>query len=210
MKKAILDLDGTLLDSTFRHFAVLNRALINNRIYIKDIDMKNYIGYKAEGNSTSDYLEKYINDAILIKKISSEWVSMIEDDDFLKLDKWYYDVGDFLHFLKEKSYRTIILTARKREDAVLKQIEESEYKDLIYKTFVVSPEDAKNSKASVLKESNEEKSIVVGDTEVDLYAAEMNGISFFALNRGFRNRIFWKNRGIKSFDSLYEIMEVLL
>ena len=100
MKKAFLDLDGTLLDSRERHQAVLHDVLEENGC--TDLNISDYLQFKAYGLRTIDYLLMRLH---LPEGISYEvdkmWKDRIEEANYLQMDQWYDGTEIFLKKLKE-------------------------------------------------------------------------------------------------------------
>lgn len=203
MKKAFIDLDGTLIDSKARHISVLHKALrkyCSNNLCIDD-----FLRYKADGYSTKDYLEKKLQiDSTLIEKIFLKWVEMIELDEEIMKDVWYDDALDFLTFLKTNGFQVIIVSARKNREGVLKFIEKSKVNRLLDEIMIVSPIEAKTKKKEYILHNLGDINIVIGDTEAD--CVEYTKITNFMLNRGFRSKNYWENKKMKSYNSLRNVM----
>lgn len=203
MKKAFIDLDGTLIDSKARHILVLHKAL--RKYFSDDFCIDNFIKYKANGYSTKDYLQKELKiDSVLIEKIFLSWMEMIELDEEIFKDVWYDDALDFLTFLRKNKYQIMVVSARKNQEGTLKFIERTKMNKLIDKITIVSPIDAKNCKNGCVLHNLVDINIVVGDTEID-YVEDVR-VTNFMLNRGFRSKKYWENKKIKSYDSLLSVM----
>ena len=208
MKTAFLDLDGTLLDSHQRHIVVLENALKECNIY--DCNLSNYMAYKANGNRTIDFLKKELklNDNIS-EKVDEIWKYTIEEEKYLEIDALYGDAISFLNLIKEKGYKTVIVSARKNRDYVIKRIKKSEINYLIDDIIIVSPLNAINEKLAVLMQNKDENSICIGDTEIDYEAGKKAEIRTFILNRGFRSKEYWDKKNIRSYCHLFEIVKYL-
>lgn len=208
MKTVFLDLDGTLLDSHQRHIVVLENAL--KECNIRDCDLSNYMAYKANGNTTIDFLKKELklNDSIS-EKVNEIWRFTIEEEKYLEIDAFYGDTVPFLTLIKGKGYKIVIVSARKNRDYVIKRIKASKINYLIDDIIIVSPLNAMNEKLEVLTRNKDKNSVCIGDTEVDYEAGKKAGISTFVLNRGFRSKEFWNKKNIQSYYDLFEIIKYL-
>ena len=164
MKTIFLDLDGTLLDSHRRHTVVLENAL--NKCNVYGCNLTNYMSYKANGNTTIDYLknELRLNDDISAR-VYEIWRQTIEEEKYLELDALYEDAVPFLNLIKEKGYKTVIVSARKNMDYVIKKLKTSEINYLIDDIFIVSPLNAISEKSEVFIRNMGENSVCIGDTE---------------------------------------------
>lgn len=212
MKIAFLDLDGTLVDSSLRHVETLKQLL--NDCNIKYSNIADYITYKAEGNTTKEYLIDRLNlDEKIAGKISEGWVNHIEDDLVMILDRWYEDASIFVHFLKVEGYKIYVLTARRNVGFTESFIRNSEIWEYIDEIVTVNPKNASKEKADFihsLMDKNESYNILVGDTEADYEAAKEAGIRIYVLNRGFRSKKFWDEKQVESYCSLIKIKERLV
>lgn len=208
MKTIFLDLDGTLLDSHERHIVVLENALKECNVY--GCNLLNYMDYKARGNKTIDFLKNEfgLNDDIA-EKVAKVWRLTIEKEEYLHIDTFYGDAIPFLYLIKEKGYKTIIVSARKNREYVMKMIKTSEISDLIDEVIIVSPLNAINEKLEVLVRNKDENSVYIGDTEIDYEAGKKAEIQTFILNRGFRSKEYWDKQKIQSYCDLFEIVKYL-
>lgn len=208
MKTIFLDLDGTLLDSRERHIVVLENALKECNIY--DIDLSSYMSYKANGNRTIDFLKKKLElNSEVSEKIADIWRFTIEEEKYLERDVLYEDSVPFLKLIKERGYKTIIVSARKNREYIIKKIKTSAIDCLIDDIIIVSPFNATNEKFMAFIRSKDENSVCIGDTEVDYEAGKKAEILTFMLNRGFRSKEYWEKKHIKSYCNLFEIAKYL-
>lgn len=206
MKTAFVDLDGTLIDSTLRHKVVLQEALKASSAEV--VSVENFVTYKADGYTTLQYLENVLQlEEDCARAVSGYWVEHIEDEKYLELDIWYEDSEIFLHYLSERGYDNIIITARKNKQYITDFINSSPVITKLDEIIVVSPMNAKTEKTRVLNERKTSDSILVGDTEVEYHAGTETGIKTYLLNRGFRSKEYWNRRNVKSYQNLMEIRE---
>lgn len=182
-----LDLDGTLLDSSYRHELLLSDILEEMNIRCT---LENYLSFKREGFSTRDYL--------IMKKISNvdyiinEWIARIENEEYLKHDSLYPGIEIFLKDFSRK-YSLKLLTARKEKErltsgAVFKTI--SKY---FMEVIIVNPNHASKEKAKVLMQDRDAVCFI-GDTESDYEASNAAEVIFLATTYGFRSKKFWEKK----------------
>lgn len=209
MKKAFLDLDGTLVDSKKRHVEVLRDVLSEYGLRCSRMD--DYIEKKTQGFSTKWYLENCLKlDIDLSDKINKKWIAIIEEERYLQLDSWYDDSLGFLLFLKKSGYENIIVSARNNEAYARRYIQKSIQNQYIDDVFFVPSINAIDNKVKVIRDNIEENSIIIGDTEMDYESATIVGIDYFILNRGFRSKLYWENKSIVSYDNLTMIKSKML
>lgn len=201
---AVLDLDGTLIDSSFRHHELMDKLL---KGHVEAFDRADFMTYKNDGHKGLSYLVDILGlSNETASGILASWVEHIEDADYVKLDTLYLDTLPFLDKLASKGIRIVFLTARKDEGAVLSQLKALGIYDRAAAIKVVSPKDAKRQKLDYCRELMEsDELIVIGDTENEKYIIDNLGVKGYLLNRGFRSRIYWDAINQKSYDSLMDI-----
>ncbi len=207
MKRAFLDLDGTLLNSKERHCNVLRDVLIQYGFGNRQV--LDFVEYKANGKNTRQYLEDvhgFSKD--IADKISTAWINSIEEEKYLCQDKWYEDAAVFVDFLKNRGYECFIITARKNDEYVTKFVKESYVGDSV-QIIAVSTRNAVSNKISVIKKLLVDDNIMVGDTEVDYETGKTLKIRTYPLNRGFRSKNFWMAREIQSYDDLMSVQKAI-
>ena len=213
MKIAILDLDGTLIDSSYRHVKLLVDVINKLGKNISEEDVKDYLSYKADGHSTLDYLTEVMGlEHSQAEEIALEWSGNIENIQYMSTDKFYDDAYTFVKGLKDAGYDIYALTARQNKDYIIGFVNGSKLRDYITYVFVVDPFKAKEEKLDVIKghfPDSENQLVMVGDTGVDYETGVNAGAKTFILNRGFRSKAYWDNKGIKSYDNLGQVMEAI-
>lgn len=200
----IFDIDGTLVDSKKRHSILLKRLLDNLTNKKLVLNEEEYLGYKASGRSTKDYLHEVLGyDEAIARKIAEEWTSKIEDRELLLHDELYPETRLVLECLKEQTI--IYLSARESKENLLEELERLEILQFADEVIVSSPKQSVNDKALKIKEiihKYRSRVMVVGDTETDYFAAVNNRQPYYILNRGFRNKEYWKGLGVDTHSSL--------
>jgi len=194
MKRVVFDFDGTLLDSRQRHVIVLNDCL---RLYgIEKADLSDYLAYKSNGFSTRAFLcENLMLSEELAKVVSGQWISMIEQDNYFEADQLYADTISTLQCLN--NYMDLyLLSARSNESALRRQVEQFELKPFFNEVICVSPFNATAEKIRAVQRIK--PCAIVGDTEVEYQVAQEMKIFGYLLNRGFRSKEYFDQRGISS------------
>lgn len=204
--RCILDADGTLIDSTKRHGALLKSLTEKYRIRAGWKE-EAYLEEKRAGNTTLGYCVDKLGIAPeTAEAICREWAGAIEGEDLLKLDRVYDDAWEFLTFAREYFSGTVLLTARQREELLLRELKELGLSDFFCRVVVVSPFRAEAEKGAVLFHmAKTEPGIYIGDMETDYRAARTAGCASFILNRGFRSRKYLEGLGIPSSRDLTEV-----
>lgn len=211
----VLDLDGTLIDSSERHSRLMRQILSEAQPeIIKDtrFDPVEFMEYKADGNSGLKYLTDQLGlpeDAA--GRIMSGWQRRIEDEYWLKLDVLYPDALEFLNCLKQRHRKIYYLTARQNKEGLLRELERLGIAGYADEIIVVLPagagEEKKAAVERLLRKAGETEGpvCIVGDTENEYTLAKELSLPCYLLNRGFRSERYWSNRGVKSIASLYGI-----
>lgn len=209
MKRAFIDLDGTLIDSSIRHEVLLFDLLEQNGILMNEGTP--YLAYKRDGFSTQQYLTNCLKlDVVQSREIANKWMQHIEDESYLQYDKLYDDTVNFLSLLQKKGYTIYYITARKNKNGLVKALEKFEILEYAKELYVVSPKGAVEEKLNIIKRlMKSNKDILIGDTEVESSVGRDLSINTFLLNRGFRSKAFWNSRDKISFGSLYEVERLI-
>ena len=202
-----LDLDGTIINSFERHYLLLKFLLEKNNLN-SNFNEQEYMQLKKDGFNNYKFLtQKLMINPSDAKNIQEEWIKNIEDIKWLNYDKLYDDSLEFLNNINNN--KIIFLTARSNGKNILKELEKLNIMNYATKIYVVDPKDAHINKSNIIKEYKEknqdEKIIMIGDTEVDYIAATTNNIKSLILNRGFRTKDFLSNQKIESYDSLEKV-----
>lgn len=207
----IFDLDGTLINSFHRHYVVLFDALLQCKID-RDVrlDENDFLNYKKMGRSTEDYLNTYSNlSEREVSDVISYWKQHIEDERYLMIDNLYDDTINGLLDLKLNN-EIYYLSSRSNTINLLNEIEWLGIKEHARACYIVSPPNSTRKKKDILKTFNKQDSVFVGDTEMDYQASIYSGIPFVALNRGFRNKLYWDKLKIESYDSLEAVKKTVV
>lgn len=194
-----LDLDGTLLNSKFRHIIALYDCLNDKSLEFSNLE--DLISYKSEDNDTLSYLYK--------KGFSSPndiykcWLSNIESEKYLKYDVLY---EDSVFFLERASidHKLFLVTSRRNGEGVIKQLKTLKIHSYFEKIFISG---SMNKKSFFTKDI--ELKIIIGDSEEDLVWAQDMKCKFVPVNRGFRAEKWWDSRGLKSYGNLLEVLDFL-
>lgn len=227
----ILDLDGTLIDSRERHYRLM-REILSEKVPKtvtgialegmleelpeagpgKRFDPVEFMEYKADGHSGKKYLQDRLGlpeDAA--SQIMESWRRQIEEERWLESDTLYQDASAFLNELRQKHITIYYLTARQNRNGLLQELERLKIADYADRIQVVSPADAREEKKRYVERLLEQTGkgagsvCIIGDTENEYDLAEELSLPCYLLNRGFRSKKFWEERGVKSIASLCEI-----
>ena len=124
----------------------------------------------------------------------------------LAFDKLYDDTLRIVCSLDKKNI--YFLSARKRVDAALNELIKIGLYDYPEKIYIENPDRAEKNKTERLLEIKnlwDDDVIMIGDTEIDAFAAKNAMVKSVILNRGFRNKAFFTGLGIQSYDNLDQV-----
>lgn len=206
----ILDIDGTLVNSTDRHYLLLEEILHQHGIKI-NLDKNHYLNYKRSGENNFNYMQDKLNlDRNVALQISKEWIKYIEHEKWIKYDLLYEDTIYFLENIKRMNAKIYYLSSRHNKKNLIRELERlnlKKYADTIYIVDVKNPTEAKRKIIDKIKERNDCNDVyMIGDTEVDYYSAKESHIKYFILNRGFRSKTYFDKLRIKTYNSLLDVL----
>lgn len=202
------DLDGTLINSTARHYLLMEKLLEKFNIKFSNNFRQKYMEYKLSGYSGKYYLldRMRITPDVVIK-IQEEWVRHIEDKAWQAYDVLYSDTIPILEKIKSKKCKIYFLTNRQNQDNLYQRIKQLSLYDYANDIFVLDPLGEKN-KSDILSKYRNLNICMVGDTNIDFEAATIANVPYYILNRGFRNKLYWKKYNIVTYPDLRELINI--
>ncbi len=177
----ILDLDGTLLDCSRRHYQCYLEIV--TELERRPWSYQDYWRMKREARSPSRILDS--TDHELLKTYSERWLERIESPEMLRLDQPFPGVVDKLHEWKGRGL-LVLATLRRRRDAVREQLAELKMLDPFDQLIVVHGRD----KAASVREKlafNYLCMTWIGDTELDRRAGLAMGARVCLVSNGIRD-----------------------
>jgi phosphoglycolate phosphatase len=177
------DLDGTLIDSKRRLYNLFQFLVPDSKLtYTEYWRLK-----KQEINHKTILLNNlnFSNDEI--EKFELKWMELIENDDWLILDKPFKNVTKKLKKLKFKN-QLILVTARQYPIKVYDQITRFGWQSIFNHIFVT--EQKKEKIKLILEKKNlniQTSDIFIGDTGKDILTGKALGIKTVAVLSGFLN-----------------------
>ena len=183
MANIFLDLDGTLIDSTFRLY-----QLFIDIVSPAKISSFEYWQLKRSGRNNQWILSQCLGFSnSKIEEFISRWMAEIENPFYLKLDKKFEFADSALEVLS-KRHTIFIVTARQDVVAAEKQIKQFGFTRYIQKSFITQQQITKSDLIKNSKIVLNTGDVFVGDTGVDIQSAQALGVTSVAVLSGSRNR----------------------
>ena len=173
------DLDGTLLDSRERLYQLF-QALVPQSTF----SFSAYWDLKRFKNDHKTILSKFFgfNDKG-IKNFEKIWMSEIEDDRWLLLDRPFPGVTDYLITLKDRGCSLYLTTSRQFRDKVLKQIEDFQWESLFTGIYVTEQKISKSELLSRFRFYSD--CWLIGDTGYDIIEGKKLNFKTVGIYSGF-------------------------
>ncbi|MCF0128819.1 MAG: HAD family hydrolase [Pseudobutyrivibrio sp.] len=206
----VVDLDGTLIDSTARHH-VLMKKLLTEKGLVDGFDARGFMDFKAKGNPGISYLTKVLGlEEAVAKEVLAAWGKAIETEEYIRLDVLYEDAVPFLEKCLESGHEVYYLSARQDSELLVKELKILGIYDYAKEVIVVDPACAGEKKQQAVRKLldtgiSHEDILMVGDSENEWKTAQAVGVQAIILNRGFRNGNYWDRLGVASLSGLDEI-----
>jgi phosphoglycolate phosphatase len=182
-KKIFFDLDGTLIDSRQRLYQLFCSLVSENTL--------SFDAYWELKRSKSDHANILKNrfqwPDNLIAEFQNKWLDLIEQPEWLALDKVFdggFQVLDRLQFTCD----LYLFTARQSEQRALIQLHELRIADYFKKVFVTEQKVDKETLIQRSQLSIANSDIAIGDTGVDVNLAKNIGCISVAVTSGFRSK----------------------
>jgi phosphoglycolate phosphatase len=166
----ILDLDGTLLDTSARHYAVYLECAQDNDMVPLNLDA--YWQLRRQGQSNLDVLLNSGLSASAAGKARHIWESRIEAQELLKTDRLFPGIFDWLKFWSAM-FRFVLVTLRARQDNLEMQLRWLGLDSCLRSVYCAPPRSIKErTKAAEVPEHLRSQVFAwVGDTELDIQGA---------------------------------------
>jgi phosphoglycolate phosphatase-like HAD superfamily hydrolase len=184
-----LDLDGPLLDGTHRHYSCY-RSILQGAGF-EPIDNETYWRLKRDMINRRELLALSSANALYDEFLKS-WLSVIESAESLELDVVQPGALDCLHAWKQQGKRLILVTLRKDAEALQVQLRNKGLSTYLDSVLVCAHESGGKGKAQAVldhlgEKPDSDRSVWVGDTEVDAQAAEILGLDVYLVKNGLRS-----------------------
>lgn len=201
----IFDLDGTLVDASDRLY-----CLFQDLVPASNLTKSEYWRAKREGLSHKDILQKSFPETN-VKCFNERWLSLIETQSYLALDKLYAASLEVLLALKGKS-TLILLTARQSKSALLQELNDLRIKSFLDEIFITEGVLSKENQLLEIVSrcsSSPADLFLVSDAVDDIYLGNQLGIKTIGVNYGFTSSdLMRESCPSASVDSQLELLKV--
>lgn len=187
--KIFCDLDGTLIDTSYRHYMVYSEvvSIFNGA----PIDKDEYWALKRRKVKWPELLDLSNVSRELETSFLSYFIEKIESPSYLKFDKLFSGTIETLSKLSVVGECYLVSLRRNRQNLLdeLRQLNID-----IYFTEILSghsENDGYDVKIELIKSKlNNDKGIIIGDTEADIVTGKEIGLTSIAVTSGIRNEVF--------------------
>ena len=195
-RNIFIDFDGTLVDIAPRHYRVYKECV--EKMGGTPLDQKKYWELKRDNISWNELLSMSgleVNNRDDYLKLFIDRIESLEE---LYRDELFVDSLSTLKKLSSNGNKLYLLSLRRNSDALNKQIEKlgiGRFFEKILSGHSDTKEGTLLKKADIIKQTidNPEDSIIVGDTEADVAAAQQLNATSIALLSGIRSKEFLKS-----------------
>ena len=205
------DFDGTLIDTSERHYRVYKDILVFFGIQ-NSISKEEFWNQKRKGRKTVELLPE-TSFKEYRQKFMEEWLKRIEDSNYLRYDRLIRTALDILSKLKDKD-DLILVTLRSNKENLLWELNNFGLTSYFKEILVDSPVGLKN-KISLIKDytkrcSKKDNFIIIGDTETDISTGKDLRMLTIAVTYGIRSKGFLKKLKPDFYlDNLSELLDIL-
>ena len=139
-----------------------------------------------------------------LRRAADAWRTGIEQPEYLALDTVYPDTLPFLQAMRAAGRDVVLISARQNADALRQTPARCGILPLTVELLVVPPVHADRRKAELLRPRIAPGDVMLGDTEVDKSCAELLGLPWIVLDRGFCSAVYWQAHGVQPAHDLHE------
>ena len=205
------DLDGTMIDTSERHYRVYKDILDFYEIP-NTLTKKEFWNQKRKGRKTVELHPKNLSEEF-IQKFIGEWLKKIEDRNYLKYDNRLPDSLGVLSILKNKADLTLV-TLRNNRENLFWELDNFGLTNYFKEILIDAPLKLKNKtlliKDYIERYPKEDNFIIVGDTEADISTGKELAMITVAVTYGIRSKEFLtKLKPDFCLDNLSELPEIL-
>jgi HAD superfamily hydrolase (TIGR01549 family) len=202
---AVLDVDGTLVDTNYQHVIAWYRALRNHDVIRPVWRIHRHIGMGGDNlvrAVAGDEVEDQLGDDIRAaeKKLYAQLIDEVELMDGAR---------ELIEYLKERNHKVVLASSAKQEelDHYLDMLEARDLADAWTSSAdVESTKPAPDLVVAAMKKVEADRAVMVGDSTFDCEAAERAGVpTIGVLTGGFSEAELRDAGAVAVFESLDEL-----
>lgn len=182
----ILDLDGTLLNTSFRHHALY--SWVCSELGIESLPHEAYWKKRRSGLSNLDVITESTADEKLRQFAADAWLRRIESSCMLDHDRLFPFIKEWIK-MNGEIFRFGLVTLRTSRNNLMEQLDKLCLRDL-FTAIAAVPHQQKahlaKAKAAVELFPSERALCWIGDSEVDMKAAAEIGVRAIGVSSGIR------------------------
>lgn len=182
-----LDLDGTLLDTSKRHYNLYKDILNGKGLTESVLNEENFWHMKRTPKKTRDILSESLPDEI-IAIFEEEWLQKIEKMSYLQYDEPFPEIKGILSYLN-KEFDLVLVTLRNNTENLHWELANLGL-DSYFKSVINGKGPKKNLVESYLTSNYKGKCLIVGDTEEDIKTGLKLNIPTISVTWGIRSKEF--------------------
>ena len=202
-----LDLDGTLLDTSPRHYKLYQDILNEKGVSESKVSPEKFWSMKRAGIKTCDILPEFFSEEA-ITSFEEEWLQKIEKKSYLQYDELFPEVKNVLLNLN-KEFDLVLVTLRNNTANLhweLRNIGLENY----FKSIISGKAPKKKLVESYLIGRPNERCIIVGDTEEDIKTGLELKMLTISVTCGIRSREFLEQFNPDFYiDSFQKIVDII-
>lgn len=191
MRNIFIDLDGTLINISNRHFRVYGECVRQYEGVV--LPKQEYWSMKRSGASWAEILERSKVKLIYEKEFLDRFIGLIEQPTMLRIDNLFNDSHKVLKVLF-KTNKLYLLSLRRNRNNLLDQIDSlgiGRYFERIFSGHSDTKEGSQLKKAEIIREEGlSGHALIIGDAEADIVAAKNLKVPCVAVSTGIRSRDF--------------------
>lgn len=180
----VLDLDGTLIDSKLRLYALFQRLTQTSNLSYSE-----YWALKQDKVSNQAILARNCGfDEFQIQQFMEEWMVLIEAPEFIEFDSNFPLIHNTLSLLKDHA-ELYVCTARQHRHIALEQLDRLKLLPYFREVLVTEQRATKEELIELHVPKRSKQDWIVGDTGKDIVCGKALGMKTCAVLSGFLSRV---------------------
>ena len=203
-----LDLDGTLLDTSPRHYKLYQDILNEKGVPESKVSPEKFWNMKRAGIKTRDILPLSFSEEAIVN-FEEEWLQKIEKKSYLQYDELFPGTKNVL-FNLNKEFDLVLVTLRNNTENLNWELSKLGLKSY-FRSIISGKGPKKKLVESYLMDRPNERCIIVGDTEEDIKTGLEQKMLTISVTCGIRSREFLEQFNPDfCIDSIHEIVDKLV